>query len=273
VSNYIGVCHIHSTVSSDAELTIAEIARFFKSRQYHFVCLTEHSPKPDGEYLNREDIQIIVDECRVLSDESFVMVPGLECETDNNAHILGIGVTQPIESKNCLEVIDLIKRQEGIAVLAHPFFFNNRYPQEMIEKLDGLEVWNGSKNPFPDAVACFKIKALHRKGITPLAYFGLDFHRQEHYRQLSIIISENELTAPAVIKGLKSGSYLLHSQIYEISPFADFPIHKLIQWYIQARLFFTTRKWAIGIKKKLNEKGVKIPEKAVTAIKRFYFGN
>ena len=271
MSNYIGVCHIHSTHSSDGDLTIAEIARFFRERRYHFVCLTEHSSKPDGSFIGEDKMKEMREECRAASSDSFVVIPGLECETDSGVHILAIGVTQPIESRNYLEVIDAIKLQGGIAVLAHPFFFERKYPQELMEQLDGIEIWNGGKVPVPDASACFMLQKLHRKGITPLAYFGLDFHRQEQYKPLCMIVSADELSVSGVVQALKSGNYLLRSPEYEITPFADFPKHKLIQWYLYERFFFSSRRWAVKLKNKLDEKGIKIPEKATAAIRRFYF--
>ena len=136
MGNYIGVCHIHSVHSDDGLLSIAELARFFKERDYHFVCLTDHSPKNDGTFIGSREMAEIVQECRTVSDEKFVMVPGLECAALDDAHILAIGITEAIQSKDWKTIVHEIHAQGGYAVLAHPLFFERRYPWENLKTLE-----------------------------------------------------------------------------------------------------------------------------------------
>jgi len=272
MSNYFGVCHVHSNHSEDADLPIPELAKFFKAQNIHFVCLTDHNPKEDGSFLSEQEMSQIVEECAAVSDRSFVMVPGVECETDDITHILGFGVTKPIRSKNWKKIVERIHEQGGLAVIAHPLFFEKSYDIELLELLDGIEVWNSLSSPgIPDIRAVNMLSRMRKLKHRHFGTFGIDFHQQDNLKPLRIIFSDDNLTVDNVLKALKTDGYLLQSPQFELGPMAEFPFVDRLKWYIQGLFFYKGRKAAKDLQNKLESNGIKIPEYLLKLPRKFFF--
>ncbi len=100
-----GVLHVHSNVSPDSTLPLEYIQRFFKARGHSFVLLTEHAedltPTSYAEFTQR---------CAALSDDAFVMVPGLEIKWKDRAHLLAYGAREYCGNEDMLSLADTITR-------------------------------------------------------------------------------------------------------------------------------------------------------------------
>lgn len=74
--------------------------------------------------------------------DSLLIIPAEEIVSDQG-EILALFLHEPIESKDSLEIIDLIKEQGGISVLPHPFSGHSLdiIPTQA-QKVDIIEVWN-----------------------------------------------------------------------------------------------------------------------------------
>jgi len=198
-----GALHVHSTYS-DGEFTLAELRDELSAAGCRFACITDHS-----DWFDAPKLEGYVDECRRLSDDDFLFIPGLEYSCANRMHILGYGVSAPIESDHPETVIAEIRRLGGLAVVAHPK--NDAF--EAIEQFDplpdGLEVWNtkydGQYAPRPGTFALLaRLQA--RKGDLR-AFYGLDLHWRKQNRRLFVDVIGETLDADAVLSALGRGDY------------------------------------------------------------------
>ena len=200
-----GAIHLHTTYSHDGVLTLEELARFLRDRGYDFMAVTEHSQD-----MTAESLVELETKSAALSDESFLIIPGIEFTCTATIHILGIGVTSLCESEDPSVVIDYIHARGGLAVLAHPS--NKDYPIEpsWVAKLDGCEIWNnrhGKWLPQMEAIRKFHDLARHAPGLK--AFAGLDLHGPGGYSQVYMAVRTDALTQEAVASAFQSGNYTM----------------------------------------------------------------
>lgn len=133
--------HLHeSKHSSDSYLSLMEAIQTAKSIGLDGICVTDH----DNNYLKNEigtskkikDILIIVG-AEILTFEGDILVFGL--------HDI------PKDMIHAEELLEMVKRNQGVAISAHPFRNNNRglgeYIRNVKNNLDGIEAFNGSTLP------------------------------------------------------------------------------------------------------------------------------
>ncbi|WP_208102995.1 PHP domain-containing protein, partial [Escherichia coli] len=65
--HYRGFAHCHSNYSYDGKYTYSELKELFLKENLDFVCITEHI-----EYLDQNQIDTIIDDCRANSDDQFL---------------------------------------------------------------------------------------------------------------------------------------------------------------------------------------------------------
>src|ERR1700722_18160063 len=68
-----GALHIHSQLSHDGTMTIAELASWYRGKGYQFLAMGEHA-----EDLNEAKVQMLVDQSNQHSNEAFRVIPGIE---------------------------------------------------------------------------------------------------------------------------------------------------------------------------------------------------
>lgn len=198
-----GILHAHSTYSYDGKLTLPELKTLFISRGLRFVCMSEHTDK-----LTPKTAAAFVAECRALSDDQFVFVPGFEVPY-KNTHVLMFGATKFIS--NFADNIQLGGWAIGtpFVVLAHPQR-NKFIVDEILESvLDGVEVWNqqydGKKVPRLRSLQL--LETLRKKKEDLIATGGIDFHRVEHLGAPVIQLDITQLSEVNIIAALKRGAF------------------------------------------------------------------
>jgi len=209
-----GVLHAHTNLSHDGTLNLKELRSFFKFRGFDFLCLTDHSQD-----LNNYQYQELKRTSHELSDNDFVLIPGIEYSCDGEVHIMGIGIGNMTEKTKPQQVIDHIHQNGGIAVWAHPTKMNYPSDPEWISKLDGVEIWNlasdGKYLPQSKSIkAYFDFKRINP---TLLAFFGMDFHHKERYYDLSLRLDGVECTEKHILAALKAGRFLCTSRTLKLS--------------------------------------------------------
>lgn len=133
--------HAHTTCS-DGAVSPAECAALYRAKGYDFLAITDH----------RSVTVLPKEEC----PEGLVLVNGVEFDYDlpgQAAHIIGIGVKPDTASRwqradGPQAGVDLIRRDGGRAILAHPAWSLNT--PEFICSLTGLtaaEIWNSVSMP------------------------------------------------------------------------------------------------------------------------------
>jgi hypothetical protein len=199
-----GAIHVHTTFSHDGVLTLEELASFLKARGYDFMAVTEHSQD-----MTAESLALLEEGAKSLSDDRFLVIPGIEFTCTATIHILGIGVTSLCGSEDPSIVIDHVHAHDGLAVLAHPS--NKDYPIDpaWVAKLDGCEIWNNRHGKWlPQLHSISKFRDLARFAPALKAYAGLDLHGPGGYSHVYMAVTVRELAREEVVRAVRSGSFV-----------------------------------------------------------------
>lgn len=256
-----GGTHIHSSFSYDAKLTLAEIRIIAIQNGLSFLCMTEHSDE-----MTPEQAEAFVAECRALSDESFVFIPGFEADY-NRTHVLMIGC--PVFVTQHASMLDLPKWKEhaALAILAHPHRGRYLADAALISILDGVEVWNaqydGKRVPRNGAR---RMLSRLRESLPLKAFAGWDFHRASHAGGPVIRMDIGTLTEEAVLSALKTGSYTLESK--SVSVASDGRILRgIVLIRLESALTTAFLAFAKGVNAFLALFGLRIPKKLAAPVR------
>lgn len=181
--------HIHSDYSSDGILQLEEIVSGCRAAGLQGCAVCDHE-------------RVLTDKIDLPDD--FLLIPGVEIATQYG-HLLGLFVTQPIETTDFEQAANAIHAQGGLTVMAHPYAHS--IPDSALEPavplLDGLEVWN-SRVEWKNRKANKQAAAFARKHrLFPHA--GSDAHVYEELGAGRITVEVEQLTADAVKAALLAG--------------------------------------------------------------------
>jgi len=207
-----GMLHLHSSFSYDGHHTVREMAGFFRYRGYQFIALTEH----DNDFDQEKMIEFIR-ACQDASSESFAVIPGLEFRCRDTVHILGIGLQSFQRVDDPLKAVKLIKKQGGLAVLAHPRGYEGRVTDELIRSLDGVEIWNGQKDsrfiPHYRALLAFRRFRDSNPHLLPLP--GSDLHRLSAYFPCDLWVEAPRPEPSTILRALKEGKFSVRGRYWK----------------------------------------------------------
>ncbi len=129
--------HIHTTFS-DGSSSPREVVERAIEKKINCICITDH-----------DVIEGAIEAMRFGFDKDILVIPGIETSTQSG-HILGINIKKVIPKNLSSErAIEEIRKQGGLAIIAHPFDWpieNFIGGGEKIRALspDGIEVFNAS---------------------------------------------------------------------------------------------------------------------------------
>ncbi|MEX0935052.1 MAG: PHP domain-containing protein [Candidatus Paceibacterota bacterium] len=209
---YKAVSHIHSTISYDGKVSLSEIATLSKESGVEVVCITEHS-----DYLDLDDVHNLISECREYSDDSLLLVPGLEVP-HADGHVLVIGIDDEIKSLNPLSVIEQYK-DTAFIVFPHPHRSSFIISDVLLGRLDAIEVWNSQYDGkrYPRSRSLRYVRRVQQRGSGVGVFAGLDFHRRSHWGGPRIEIEAAGATQKEITRALKRGDYRIVGAGVEIS--------------------------------------------------------
>lgn len=135
--------HLHTNHSFDCESKVADVLRWAETKGLDLVALTDH-----------DQVTAHLEAQRIESNVR--VIPGVEVTTKKGTHLLGYFITEPIISRDILDVIDEIHERGGICSLPHPYrsdtglIYNQEVKQlhsaeevsRVIESVDMLEGLN-----------------------------------------------------------------------------------------------------------------------------------
>lgn len=180
--------HIHSAASPDGRMELPEIVERCKTVGLHGAAICDHDA--------------VLTACPAFPD--FLLIPGVEVSAQYG-HLLGLFVSQPIETRDLHQAVEAIHAQGGLAVLAHPF--EHALTADRIAPiaplLDGVEVWNSRaerKNPQANAQA-EAFTAAH--GLRRFA--GSDAHVPQEIGNAVLTVEVEHASLEAVKAALLSG--------------------------------------------------------------------
>ncbi len=154
--------HIHSRYSYDSFSDPKKIIKYSIKKGLNGVAITDHNT-----------IKGSIEASKHI-EEDFVLIPGMEISTEVG-HIIGLFLNEEIRSRSGTEVIEEIKNQDGISILAHPFKRTDKIEDEIIKKIDAVEVFNSRANTSRNLNANLEAENVAKKYNLPVTA-GSDAH-------------------------------------------------------------------------------------------------
>jgi predicted metal-dependent phosphoesterase TrpH len=135
--------HIHSKYSGDCTMAPATILEVAKKLGLDGIAVADHLTIKGG-----------LETRRLNADPDFLVIVGTEIETTNKEDLIGLFLTEEIQSRNAADIISEVKAQSGIVCWAHPFRVGkNLLAPEMIERLDLIEGFNSKTSASRNTLA------------------------------------------------------------------------------------------------------------------------
>jgi predicted metal-dependent phosphoesterase TrpH len=125
--------HIHSSYSLDSILTPAKIVNISRKKGLDGIAVTDHHTIRGGL------------ESRDLNRSSLMVIVGSEIKTEWG-DVVCLFLEREITSKRFLEVVEQVRKQDGILILAHPFW-KHTLSEELLNHVDLVEVFNSRISP------------------------------------------------------------------------------------------------------------------------------
>jgi hypothetical protein len=213
-----GAIHVHSILSGDGTMSIAELADFYRRHGYQFIAMTEHA-----EDLDVAGADAMMGQSRENSRNNFCVVPGLEFSSHTELHILGLGITLLYPQDDRLAVVEHIHAQGGLAILAHPRRCGWNCPEGILQAIDAIEIWNvGYDGKFlPSAKAFAGFAAMRKVNPKLLGVVGHDLHRRESFYDVAVEMDVPSLSAETILENLRGGSFWIRSRFFRAGPSAE----------------------------------------------------
>ena len=150
--------HIHSKYSIDSVSGPERILRAAKRKGLRGIAVTDHGTVRGG-----------LEAARLNKDPDFAVVVGTEIATDAG-DVIGLFVSEDVRARACLEVVDEIHGQGGVAVLPHPFK-GHTLTDDLVRRVDAVEVFNARTGPELNAKATELAQRFNKPGLA-----GSDAH-------------------------------------------------------------------------------------------------
>jgi hypothetical protein len=124
--------HIHSKFSQDSILSPRMIVKTALARGLSTIAVTDHGTLKGAKKVIRE----------VSSKKELLVIPGIELKT-NFCDVVGLFLQTEIKSHNFYEVVDEIRKQDGVVILPHPLKYDRDVLEEIVNHVDLIEGLNG----------------------------------------------------------------------------------------------------------------------------------
>ncbi|HLG21718.1 MAG TPA: PHP domain-containing protein [Candidatus Manganitrophaceae bacterium] len=263
-NRFKGALHLHS-VFSDGELALEALKERFKARGFDFLAMSDHA-----EMTTPEKMEGYVSRCRSLSDDAFLVIPGLEfaypsafAPGSGRLHLLGFGLERLEREERPGPMIDAIHRMGGVAVLAHPYPLHYPDYAQILGSLDGLELWNTKYNGrFAPALWNYRLLQEARKlrpGI--FGFYGIDFHWEAQYDRLEVWVEAERLTAPLILEGLSKGAFYAEKEGTILTSDGRLTRSQEVSFARVERVYRIWRKLVSGGGRPFKMFGMKIPQR------------
>jgi hypothetical protein len=202
-----GIFHVHS-VFSDGEERLERLIEVFRDSGMSFAAVSDHA-----EVFDAARMEEYVSLCESLSDERFLVIPGLEFALHGgHIHILGYGIGRRVRFAQMDELVDGIHKEGGIAVLAHPPSGSTNLIASIKAKLDGIEVWNGRYDGVyaPRAESFQLLRRIRSHNVHAAAYCGIDLHKMSQARKpIYAEVDAETLDRSTIMSALRAGRFTL----------------------------------------------------------------
>jgi hypothetical protein len=191
---------------------VKDVIREAKARGLRGIAVTDH-----------DSIQG-VKEASELSGKNFLIIPGIEVSS-KDGHILGLGISELVPAGlPASETVKLIKKQDGIAVAAHPFGLSLKPLAALRAEYDAVEVFN-PRRYFANHLAR---RFAERRGLPMIA--GSDAHNPSEVGLAGIRV-ESKFNTNSVLEKVKRGEVSTFGRTLPLRDYLRRALHKVFRTY------------------------------------------
>ncbi|MFC1452127.1 PHP domain-containing protein [Verrucomicrobiota bacterium] len=196
-----GNTHIHTT-ASDGGMGYDEVAELYAGGEYNFLFATDHWAASDMAPRN--------------GDAPLLWLDGIELDGQGGAdgyyHVVCLGRFEGIESGMGLaEAMQVARAQDGILILAHPYWCANSFADAFRWRFDGVEIYNHVCRWLNGkGMGAVHWNAMLARDPNILGFAVDDAHlRPEHpsWNGGWIHVNAEECTPQAVVNAIRKGRY------------------------------------------------------------------
>ena len=261
-----GAMHVHSKYS-DGEFTLEELRDTFLSEGCTFVCMTDHA-----EYFDAASLQTYMQELHRNSDQHFCFVPGLEYRCDEGMHILGYGASLLTTTTDPQKVIDQIKMQGAVSVIAHPKDEHFSWIESFVTLPQGIETWNSKYDGrYAPRQRTFALQQRIRGRVPDIhAFYGQDLHWKKQFRGLRIALDCDAAQSQAVLAALAGGRYHAQKDTISLPSSGILPEALLAEFDRVHTRSHKTRQFLKRGKQMLECFGIGVPESLKAQVRRIF---
>jgi hypothetical protein len=208
-----GALHVHSSLSHDGTLTIAQLVEWYKFRRYNFFALGEHSQDMDD-----AKIRQMQEQSAQHSRDSFCVIPGLEYSCRGGFHLFAAGSVEKIPDVDAVAVATKARAAGGFVVLAHPSRVKWRCPAELMQAVDAAEFWNVTYDGkyLPSFRAPAEFRRMRQANPRILVTAGQDFHCRQGFYDVAVYIKAASVSADAILAEIRQGRYEIRSRFFRM---------------------------------------------------------
>ena len=188
--------HIHSKYSYDSFLSPERIIKIAKKKGLNGIAISDHNTIKGG-----------IEALKIEKGEDFQVIVGAETKTEYG-DIIGLFLSEEIKTSQFEELIEEIKSQGGLSVLAHPYR-QYKFPEEIVDRVDLVEAFNARSRKEANRKA-YELVKKYKKPVTA----GSDAHLGFEIGNGRIIVNskiKGELKkGKTKIEGKECNYYLVH---------------------------------------------------------------
>lgn len=193
--------HVHTVHSYDGRCTVEQVTEAARAAGLNGIAVTDHdsiSGHPDA---------------KKNSNKDFLVIPGMEISSADG-HIVALGISELVpKGLPAAETVELIRKQGGVAIAAHPFAPLRRPNLVYKAKFDAIEGFNARalflSNPLAQKFA-------KKNNLTMVA--GSDAHRCTEIG-LARTHVDCELKLEAILEKIRRGGTSISGRTLPISTF------------------------------------------------------
>ena len=188
--------HIHSKYSYDSFLSPERIIKIAKKKGLDGIAVTDHNTLRGG-----------IEALKINEDKDFKVIVGAEMKTEYG-DIIGLFLEDEIRTSKFEEVIEKIKSQGGLSVLAHPYR-QYKFPEKIIDRVDLVETFN-ARSGKEDNERAYKLAKKFKKSMIAGSDAHLSFEIGRGRTRVNSEVKEALRKGKTKIEGRKSNYYLVH---------------------------------------------------------------
>ena len=188
--------YVHSKYSYDSNLSPEKIIKSAKKKGLNGVAITDHNTILGG-----------IETSKINKDKDFHVIVGEEIKTEYG-DIVALFIREEITARNFEDVVDEIKNQEGLSVLAHPFR-HFKSPEKIINKLDLVEGFN-ARSKAEDNLKAIEIAKRYNKALCAGSDAHFSFELGMGRTIANEEIEEALRNGDCEIEGKESNYYFVH---------------------------------------------------------------